>query len=1077
MNLYYKTGKLLLLPILMILMVLSTNKTMSQTTITTETGSNFTGANGVSGNSAITFVIENTTAVSKILTQVDCYWTVANSGGIPTLWYSSTSLGGAPTIATPTWTSITTGPAVTVSTSGYTPVFTGLSFIIPAGAVYRFAIQSSTGISYSGAAGPPSPNTFSAGGVNLKVYDFQYTGNVGYGGSFPSPANNPRAFTGRITFIDATPCTGTPAPGNTISSANPVCSGVNFSLSVQNATAGSGVTYQWQSSPDGTTWTDIAGATNSTLIRNQAAATYYRNKVTCSGNTGISNSLQVTMNAPSACYCTPPITNCNAGDEISNVTFGTINNTTTCSPNGYGNYVGIVAPATVNIGSTVPLSVTVTNGGTEYAAAWIDWNQNGVFEPSEFTLMGSGPGGTFTQNIVVPGTAVPGATRMRVRVEYFTALAGTDACIGYTYGETEDYAINVNSTGCLPGAFTAQPANQTVFCGITATFSVTTTGTSITHQWQVSTNGGTTWTNITNNANYSGATTNSLSVTGAGVAFSGNQYRDLLNGTCTTNFASSAATLTVNNFATPTVTPSSATVCANGAPVLLSLTVPTGTTTVSSGTISVPIPDNNAAGATHTMTVSTVPAGAVITGIDVTLNMTHTWVGDMIFNLKAPNSSILALDKYITGTGGAGVTTGFTNTVISSAGTTALSGSANIVAYTGTYKADAINTPVAGPTIQNPTGYISNAANFAALYSTPNGAWTLAMADGGAGDVGTLTSWSIKFTYTIGSPTPGIWSPVAGLYTDAAATIPYVANTPTLTVYARPAATTTYSVVNTNPYCTSPATNVVITVNNPAVITTQPLATAACAGNNATFSVAATGTAPLTYQWQDSVAAWANIAGATSSSFTLNGVTNAMNGRKYRVLVSSAAPCGATTSSVAVLTVNPLPTVTISASPYTRLFPGLFTTLTATATPAASSNVFSWFRNGAPVTGTGNTISVGVDALGDYTASVKDANGCVSALSGIVTVGDSVSNKLFIYPNPSTGKFQVRYYSVNGNVLGRTLSIYDAKGARVLTQTYSVGRPYDRMDVDMTNIGRGIYWVELGDLNGKRIIVGRIVKL
>jgi hypothetical protein len=48
-------------------------------------------------------------------------------------------------------------------------------------------------------------------------------------------------------------CTGTPAPGNTLASISTACPGVPFSLSVQNQTNGSGITYQWQSSTDGTT--------------------------------------------------------------------------------------------------------------------------------------------------------------------------------------------------------------------------------------------------------------------------------------------------------------------------------------------------------------------------------------------------------------------------------------------------------------------------------------------------------------------------------------------------------------------------------------------------------------------------------------------------------------------------------------------------------------------------------------------------------------------------------------------------------------------------------------------------------
>src|SRR5204863_599466 len=77
-------------------------------------------------------------------------------------------------------------------------------------------------------------------------------------------------------------CSGTPAPGNTLSTSNVACSGSSsFTLSLQNATTGTGVTYQWQSSPNGSTWTNISSATNSTYTTTQAVTTYYRCVVGC----------------------------------------------------------------------------------------------------------------------------------------------------------------------------------------------------------------------------------------------------------------------------------------------------------------------------------------------------------------------------------------------------------------------------------------------------------------------------------------------------------------------------------------------------------------------------------------------------------------------------------------------------------------------------------------------------------------------------------------------------------------------------------------------------------------------------
>ncbi|MBK9484997.1 MAG: hypothetical protein IPO01_07220 [Chitinophagaceae bacterium] len=60
----------------------------------------------------------------------------------------------------------------------------------------------------------------------------------------------------------------------------------------------------------------------------------------------------------------------------------------------------------------------------------------------------------------------------------------------------------------------------------------------------------------------------------------------------------------------------------------------------------------------------------------------------MVFVLRAPNSAILNLDYFISSTGGNGPSTGFTNTVFSTAGTAVLA--TGISPYTGTFKADAL---------------------------------------------------------------------------------------------------------------------------------------------------------------------------------------------------------------------------------------------------------------------------------------------------------------------------------------------------------------------------------------------------
>ncbi len=94
-------------------------------------------------------------------------------------------------------------------------------------------------------------------------------------------------------------------------------------------------------------------------------------------------------------------------------------------------------------------------------------------------------------------------------------------------------------------------------------------------------------------------------------------------------------------------------------------------------------------------------------------------------------------------------------------------------------------------------------------------------------------------------------------------------------------------------------------------ITTQPASQTVTAGQTATFTVVASGTAPLSYQWQKN---GANIAGATSSSYTTPATTTADSGSTFDVVVSNTA--GKATSSAATLTVDAAPVApTITTQP------------------------------------------------------------------------------------------------------------------------------------------------------------------
>src|SRR5436305_124170 len=125
--------------------------------------------------------------------------------------------------------------------------------------------------------------------------------------------------------------------------------------------------------------------------------------------------------------------------------------------------------------------------------------------------------------------------------------------------------------------------------------------------------------------------------------------------------------------------------------------------------------------------------------------------------------------------------------------------------------------------------------------------------------------------------------------------------------YTTPATTSSdngaqFTVVVSNVAGSSTSSAATLTVSAAAVapsITMQPANQTVTAGQTAMFSVAATGTAPLAYQWNKNNVA---IGGANSSSYATPATTSSDNGRQFTVIVSNAA--GSATSSAAMLTVS-----------------------------------------------------------------------------------------------------------------------------------------------------------------------------
>lgn len=330
-----------------------------------------------------------------------------------------------------------------------------------------------------------------------------------YGGYPTGPCTNTGGY-GQIEdytlSITAPPdCSGTPTAGTVSGPAN-ICPGVAFTLTLTGTTTGvAGIGIQWQSSPDGTTWANIPGATATTYGATISDTTYYQAIVTCniSGLSDTSNMLTVNTNAFYACYCTPPHTS--ATSCIGNVTFGTINNNSVgCSLPSYTAYPAATATTDLVQGSNVPISVTTLSGLNAIISVWIDFNQNGIYETTEWTQVATNnpPGVPATVMVNIPAGALLGQTGMRVRTrETGNPNGATNACTSFGSGETEDYVVNIIAATPCTGTPTAGATISTLpsVCGgqtFTLNIDNPPTGYSdISYQWQSSPDG-TTWTNI-----------------------------------------------------------------------------------------------------------------------------------------------------------------------------------------------------------------------------------------------------------------------------------------------------------------------------------------------------------------------------------------------------------------------------------------------------------------------------------------------------------------------------------------------------------------------------------------------------
>ncbi|MFP4470619.1 MAG: GEVED domain-containing protein [Bacteroidales bacterium] len=141
-------------------------------------------------------------------------------------------------------------------------------------------------------------------------------------------------------------------------------------------------------------------------------------------------------------YCIPA-GDCTFGDGITDFEMGDISNLGNgCSPDAYGDYTDMITE--VQIGNSY--EITLGAGyNDQFVTIWIDFDKDEEFEESEKLLEGfelTNSGELYTTEITIPDGVESGEARMRVKAEWLNVPS--DPCEDVSYGETEDYTVNVS---------------------------------------------------------------------------------------------------------------------------------------------------------------------------------------------------------------------------------------------------------------------------------------------------------------------------------------------------------------------------------------------------------------------------------------------------------------------------------------------------------------------------------------------------------------------------------------------------------------------------------------------------------
>jgi len=660
---------------------------------------------------------------------------------------------------------------------------------------------------------------------------------------------------------------------------------------------------------------------------------------------------------------------------------------------------GTISPVAGGNGATLTLSgaastTTTADSSGNYAFSGLP---NGTF-----TVAPSHAGFTFT----------PSSQSMAVNGANVTGVNFTD-----------------NAAAVAP-TITAQPGNQTVTAGQAAAFTVVAAGTApMSYQWQKS------------GVNIAGAISASYTTPATTTADSGASFDVVVSNTAGT-VTSAAATLTVNAAAVaPTITtqPGNQTVTAgqtatfnvvatgtaplsyqwqkSGVNIVgatsTSYTTPVTATSDSGSTFAVAV-TNTAGTVTSAAATLTVNAAAVAPTITAQPgNQTVTAGQTATFNVVATGTAPLGYQWQKNGVNIAGATATSYTTPVTSATDSGSTFRVIVSNTAGTVTSSAatltVNPAPVAPTIATQPGNQTVTAGQTATFN---------VVATGTAPLG--YQWQKNGVNIAGATATSYTTPVTSATDSGTSFDVVVSNT---------AGTVTSAV----------ATLTVTTVVVAPTITTQPVNQTVTAGQTATFTVVAAGTAPLSYQWQKN---GVNIAGATAASYTTPATTTADSGTSFDVVVSNTA--GTVTSAAATLTVNPAPVApSITTQPANQT---VTAGQTATFTVVAAGTVplgYQWQKNGVNIAGATavsytSPATTTSDSGATFDVVVSNTAGTVTSAAATLTVNPAPAPA--IQTNPTSINFA---NGVVGTGLSQSLIIKNTGTATLnITQVNETGSAF-----------------------------------